>query len=86
MAVIAFHFLAGAITGSLFAVRTLLMLVAFVLLESVVAAFAYGIFSGLWCLAGLIALQVGYLGGIYVRSVLEHAGIADANVRRRQHS
>jgi hypothetical protein len=80
---VAFHFLAGTVTGSIFAVRTLLTLVALVLIECIGVAIAWGISIGLWSLGSLIAVQVGYLGGIYLRSVLEHAGIAEPNVRPR---
>ena len=60
---VAFHFLAGAVTGSIFAVRTLLTLVAFVLMECVGATIAWGLSTGLWLLASLFAVQVGHLGG-----------------------
>ena len=83
ISVVAFHFLAGSVAGSIFAVRTLLTLVAFVLMECVGATIAWGTSMGLWSLGSLIAVQVGYLGGVYLRSVLEHAGIAEPNVRPR---
>jgi len=84
--VVAFHFLAGAVTGSIFAVRTLLTLVAFVLMECVGATIALGASMGLWSLGSLAAVQIGYLGGIYLRSVLEHAGIGVPDVHPRRHS
>ena len=80
---VALHCLAGAVTGSVFAVRTLLTLVALVLTECVGVTIACGTSMGLWSLGSLIAVQVGYLGGIYLRSVLEHVGIAEPNVRPR---
>ena len=80
---VAFHFLAGSVTGAIFDVRTLLTLVALVLIECVGVTIAWGLSTGLWSLGSLIAVQVGYLGGIYLRSVLEHAGIAEPNVRAR---
>jgi hypothetical protein len=83
MSVVAFHFLAGSVTGAIFDVRTLLTLVALVLIECVGVTIAWGLSTGLWSLGSLIAVQVGYLGGIYLRSVLEHAGIAEPNVRPR---
>ena len=83
---VAFHFLAGAVTGSIFAVRTLLTLVAFVLVECVGATIAWGLSTGLWLLGSLAAVQIGYLGGIYLRSVLEHAGIGVPDVHPRRHS
>ena len=84
ISVVAFHFLAGSITGSMFAVRTLLTLVALVLIECVAVTIAWGVSTGLWSLGSLIAVQMGYLGGIYFRSVLEHAGVAEPNVRPRR--
>jgi hypothetical protein len=81
--VVSLHCLAGAVTGSVFAVRTLLILVALVLTECVGVTIARGTSMGLWSLGSLIAVQVGYLGGVYLRSVLEHVGIAEPNVRPR---
>ena len=84
ISVVAFHFLAGLVTGSIFAVRTLLTLVALVLIECVGVTIAWGVSAGFWSLGSLIAVQMGYLGGIYFRSVLEHVGIAESNVRPRR--
>ena len=83
ISVVSLHCLAGAVTGSVFAVRTLLTLVALVLTECVGVTIAWGISMGLWSLGSLVAVQVGYLGGIYLRSVLEHVGIAEPIVRPR---
>ena len=83
MSVIALHFVAGAVTGSIFAVRTLLTLVAIVLMECVGVTIAWGTSTGLWSLGSLVAVQMGYLGGIYLRSVLEHVGIAEPIVQPR---
>jgi quinol-cytochrome oxidoreductase complex cytochrome b subunit len=80
----AIHFFAGLVTGSVFAVRTLLGLVTVVLLECLVATIVYGAAYGVWSLSGLLAVQIGYLAGLYVRSVLEHAGLTAPNVRTRQ--
>jgi hypothetical protein len=86
ISVVAFHFLAGTVAGSIFAVRTLLVLVALVLVEGAAVTVAWGVSAGGWALASLIAVQIGYLGGIYVRSVLEHAGIAVSGVQPRHRS
>ena len=83
ISVVAFHFLAGSVTGSIFDVRTLLTLVALVLIECAGATITWGLSTGLWSLGSLIAVQMGYLGGIYLRSVLEQVGIAKPNVRSR---
>jgi hypothetical protein len=81
LSVVAFHFLVGAVTGSIFAVRALLTLVALVLIECVGATLVWGLSIAAWSLGSLIAVQMGYLGGIYFRSVLEHAGIAEPDAR-----
>ena len=83
---VALHFLAGAVTGSIFAVRTLLTLVAFVLMECVGVTIAWGTSMGVWSLGSLVAVQLGHLGGIYLRSVLEHVGIGVPDVHPRRHS
>lgn len=80
---VVFHFLAGSVAGTIFAVRTLLTLVALVLIECVGVTIALGLSIGLWSVGGLIAIQVGYLGGIYLRNMLELAGIAEPYVRPR---
>jgi hypothetical protein len=83
ISVVALHCLAGAVTGSVFAVRTLLTLVAIVLTESIGVTIAWGTSTGLWSLGSLVAVQVGYLGGVCLRSVLEHVGIAEPIARPR---
>ena len=84
---ISFHFLAGLVAGSIFAVRTLLTLVALVLIEWAGVAIWRGFSTGLfWSLGSLIAVQLGYLGGICLRSVLEHVGIGVPDVHPRRHS
>ena len=83
ISVVAFHFLAGSVAGSIFAVCTLLTLMAFVLMECVGVAIAWGVSTGLWLLGSLFAVQVSNLGGICLRSLLEHVGIAEPNVRAR---
>lgn len=77
----AIHFLVGGLTGCFYPVRALLGLVAIVLIECVVAAAVFGAWAALCSLAGLVALQFGYLGGIYARSVLERAGLAEPHAR-----
>jgi len=79
--VIAFHFVAGAVAGSMFTVRTLLALVAFAVVECIAATLVLGLIAGLSSVGGLVAVQIGYLAGIFLRSVLERAGIAQPSVR-----
>ena len=83
ISVVAFHFLAGAVTGSIFAARALLTLAALVLMECIGVTIAWGLSTGFWSLGSLFAVQVGYLGGICLRSLMEHVGIAEPNVRAR---
>jgi len=81
LAAIALHFVAGSVAGLIFTIRMLLVLIAIVLAEGVTATMALGLNTGLSSLGGLVALQIGYLGGICLRSVLERAGIAQPSVR-----
>jgi len=81
ISVIALHFVVGSVAGFMFAVRTLLTLVGIVLIECVATTMALGFTAGLYLLASLIAVQTSYLGGIYLRSVLERVGIAQPYVR-----
>jgi len=50
-------------------------------LESLVVAAVFGLPTGLWSLTNLLAIQLGYLGGVYVRSLLEKAGLAAPGTR-----
>jgi len=65
----------------MFTVRTLLIMVGIVLIECIAATVALGFAAGLCLVGGLVAVQIGYLTGIYLRSVLEHMGIAQPSVR-----
>jgi len=76
MWVIALHFGAGAVTGAMFTMRTLLALVMINLVECVAAWLIGGLAAGLYSIAGLFAVQIGYLAGGFLRSALERAGIA----------
>lgn len=87
MSVVAYHFLAGLVAGPIFAVRTLLTLVAFVLIECVGVMVWRGVSGGLfWALGSLVAVQAGYLAGVYLRSVLKQVGIVAPDVHPRRHS
>lgn len=68
------YLLAGTVTGSIFRVPTLLILLGIILIESVILALVHGNIAGLWAIAGLLAAEVGYLTGIYSRRALEQAG------------
>ena len=81
---VVFHFLAGAVTGSVFRVHILLAVIAFILAESAVLALAQGSVAGSWTLMSVIAVQAGYLAGIYARGVIEHAGYLQPSARTRR--
>ena len=69
------HSLGGAIAGSVFRVRTLLLLSTVVAIEALATAFANIQTAELWALINIVALQGGYLAGVIVRSGLEYAGV-----------
>jgi hypothetical protein len=83
MSVVALHFLVGLVAGSIFTVRTLLVLVALVLVEVVAVTIVSGLSVAFWSLGSLVAVQAGYLGGICFRSALERLGAAQPNARPR---
>jgi hypothetical protein len=71
-----FHLFAGLIAGTMFGVQTLVVLALLVVVEAVATFLTRGVAAGLvWLLVSQLALQIGYLGGIYLRSVLERVGI-----------
>jgi hypothetical protein len=76
---VAIHFLIGILTGSVFRVRVLLALVAVVFFECLAAALALGAAAALWPLTGLVAVQIGYLGGLLIRSVLVSPNLVPAS-------
>lgn len=71
---VVFHFFAGALTGSVFKVGTLLALLAFVFSEVVAFVTVNPAFSAAWGIANLLAIQLGYCVGIYLRGLAEQAG------------
>ena len=75
MPILILHLFAGLLSGALFRIQTLLMLALLVLLEAVCrTAIGGGAITVLWWVAAELVLQVGYLGGVYLRSVLERLG------------
>jgi hypothetical protein len=80
------YLIVGLVVGSLFGVQTLLILALAVLLEVGVSIVLLGVSpAGLIRLvASQVVLQFGYLGGIYLRSVLERAGIVIIAPQGRQ--
>jgi len=77
------HSLAGAVTGSVFKIRTLLLLLVVVLVEAAILAVVDTRAAGLWALINLVAMQVGYFAGILGRRTLEQAGYSLPPVRIR---
>ena len=70
------HLIAGLVVGSLFGVQTLVVLALVVCAEAGAAVAVRGVSDGfIWLLVSEVALQFGYLGGMYLRSILERAGI-----------
>jgi hypothetical protein len=69
-----FHFLAGAVAGSVFKTRTLLLIMSFVLGEAGLLMLVDPSHAGLWVVVNLTATQVGYLCGVFGRATLEQAG------------
>jgi hypothetical protein len=61
-----------------------LVLVALVFIESLFLSLAFGSIAWLWAAASAVAVQTGYVAGIYGRSVLEQAGYAAPDVRPRR--
>jgi len=85
MTALILHLLAGLVAGSVFGVQTLVVLALAVLVEGLVSSLLGGASVGVvWLLVGQVSLQAGYLAGIYLRSVLERAGIiVEAQPSRR---
>ena len=81
---ITLHFLAGGVTGSIFKVRTLLLVLSFVLFEFVILSFSDSGVAVLWAVASLIAVQLGYVAGMSTRGIFEHAGYSLTRAGRRR--
>ena len=82
MSALTLHLFAGLVAGTRFGVQTILVLALVVLLEGVACLIVNGTYAGLmWLLIGQCALQFGYLGGIYLRSILERAVVAHSGAR-----
>jgi hypothetical protein len=71
MLFVIFHLFAGLLTGALFGVQTLFLVVLFLPIAATCGLIAgASIGFSQWVGAG-IALQLGYLGGAFLRSMLE---------------
>ena len=70
-----FHSLAGAVTGSVFKIRTLLLLLAFILIEAATLSAVDVRVAAWWALVNVISVQFSYLAGIFARRTLERLDI-----------
>ena len=78
------HLLAGALTGAIFKVRTLLVLLGLVAIEAAFVALSRGSSFGLMALLNIGVLQVGYFLGMFARAGLEHMHVLGVDVRPRR--
>jgi hypothetical protein len=69
-----FHSLAGAVTGSVFKIRTLLLLLAVILIEAATLSAVDVRVAAWWALVNVISVQFSYLAGIFARRTLEQTG------------
>ena len=75
MSIVAIHLLVGVLAGTVFGVQTLLALAIVVLVEAAVTVVVNGPSVDIfWWVGAEIALQLGYLVGIYLRSMIERMG------------
>ena len=69
-----FHSLAGVVTGSVFKIRTLLLLLAVILTEAAALSALDARVAAWWALVNVISVQFAYLAGIFFRRTLEQTG------------
>jgi hypothetical protein len=78
------HFFAGGMTGSTFKLRTLLLVLGFVLIEFTGLALVKG-GPVLWsAAASLVAVQAGFVVGIVARAVLEYGGYMIPDIEKHR--
>ena len=78
------HLIAGIIAGTVFTVLVLIVSLAFAVFEIFVLGLMYGPRTALSAILGGVALQIGYLAGIYGRSIYERAAISWRALRVRR--
>jgi hypothetical protein len=76
--------LAGTVTGSIFKVQTILVLLGLVIIESIILCFMQGSIVALWAFANVVGIEFGYFAGIFARSFLEHAPKIPRHPQARQ--
>lgn len=69
-----FHSLAGVVTGSVFKIRALLLLLAVILTEVAALSPLDVRVAAWWALVNVISVQFAYLAGIFFRRTLEQTG------------
>lgn len=75
MLIVAIHLLVGLLAGTVFGVQTLLVLAMVVLVEAAATVVVNGPSLDIFWWGGAeVALQLGYLVGIYLRSMIERMG------------
>ena len=71
------HLVAGLLAGAFFRVQTLIALALLVLVEAVWGVGTSGVaFLALWSFAAETMLQLGYLAGLFTRSMVERKDLA----------
>src|SRR5262249_8341636 len=78
------HLIAGIIAGTGFTVWILIISLAFAAFEILVLGLTYGARAAFSAVLGGVALQIGYLAGIYGRSIYERAEISWRSYRMRR--
>jgi hypothetical protein len=75
MSIVAIHLLVGLLAGAVFGVQTLLVLAMLVVVEAAATVVVIGLsLESFWWVGAEVALQLGYLVGIYLRSMIERMG------------
>ena len=81
MTSVVLHLAAGIVAGCVFTIPTLLVLVVALLAEAIGFAFLYGPSAALAPFLGIMAVQFGYVAGLYLRSQLERIGLSRGGLR-----
>jgi hypothetical protein len=77
MSFLLLHLVAGLLAGAFFRVQTLIALALLVLIEAVWGLGTSSVaFLVLWSFAAETMLQVGYLAGVFARSIVERSDLA----------
>ena len=75
MSIVVIHLLVGLLAGAMFGVQTLLVLAMLVVVEAAAMVVVIGLsLESFWWVGAEVALQLGYLVGIYLRSMIERMG------------